>query len=46
MYFIAIIFKTCRVSPGIAARAAHRTVLETLASHGSCYLICLIPKVQ
>ena len=33
-----------RVGKGIAARAAHGTVLETLASYGSCYLILFYSK--
>ena len=39
---IAIGTLNSRVSKGISAQASHRTVLETLASHGSCYLVRIL----
>lgn len=32
----------CRVGKGISAQAAHRTVLDSLPSHGSCYPVMLV----
>ncbi len=35
--FLIAVMQPGRVGKGISAQASHRTVLESLPSHGSCY---------
>jgi len=42
--YVTVAGDISRVGKGISAQAAHGTVLETLASYGSCYLILFYSK--
>ena len=47
-YYVVLFIQTMRfgrVSKGISAQASHRTVLDSLPSHGSCYTNLILALV-